>query len=150
MTNTHFHFTFQKELQREPRLRQLSEEFKISGLLSQRMLSITKEKGSWLKAFSFKLAILLKEQLTWGRVEGPLPAVSEQYIDLEYIGLNDSSSHPIRRKMGLEKAKARRGGRRKSEEGPGSRRMGIRERRKRERKLVGSRNQSGCVWGGMI
>ena len=103
MTNTHFHFTFQKELQREPRLRQLSEEFKISGLLSQRMLNITKEKDSWLKAFSFKLAIL-KGQLIWGRVEGPLPAVSEQYGDLA-IGLNDSSSRPIRRKMGLEKAK---------------------------------------------
>lgn len=48
--------------------------------------------------------------------------------------------------MGLEKAKARRGGKRKSEEGPVSRRTGIRERRRRERKLVRSRNQSG--WGG--
>lgn len=47
--------------------------------------------------------------------------------------------------MGLEKTKARRGGKRKSEEGPG-RRTGIRERRRRERKLVRSRNQSG--WGG--
>lgn len=82
-------------------------------------------------------------------MEGPLPAISEQYADLA-IGLNDSSSHPIRRKKGLEKAKTRRGGRRESEEGPGSRRMGIRERRRRERKLVGSRNQSGCGGGGMI
>ena len=72
VTITHFHFTFQKELQREPRLRQLSEEFKISGLLSQRMLNITKEKDSWLEAFSFKLATL-KEQLTWGAGGGSPP-----------------------------------------------------------------------------
>ena len=118
--------------------------------VSQRMLRITKEKDSWLKAFSFKLAILLKEQLTWaGGREGPLPTVFEQYSDLK-IGLNDSSSHPLRRKMGLEKAKARRGGKRKSEEGPESRRRDIRERRRRERKLVRSRNQSGAEGGGRI
>ena len=115
--------------------------------VSQKKLRITKEKDSWLKAFSFKLAILLKEQLTWaGGREAPLPAVFEQYNDLK-IGLNDSSSHPLRRKMGLEKAKARRGGKRKSEEGPGSRRVGIRERKRRERKLVRSRNQSGVGEG---
>lgn len=87
---------------------------------------------------SFKLAILLKEQRNWGRGRGSPPILAEQYDDL----MPDLMITPIPLEKMPRLEKVKKGEVRKLGEGPVSRRTGIRERRRRERKLVRSRNQS--------